>query len=103
MIAAVLLAACARPPAPKDPTERALYKDLERQVTVAAATGWSVDRLEVEELLEGALDSVCRVDGLGRRGLREWLDAQIALNGGISRRRGALAARSCRTSSSCSC
>lgn len=81
-IAAVLLAACARPPAPRDPTERALYKDLERQVTVAAATGWSVDRIEVEELLEGALDSVCRVDGLGRRGLREWLDAQITLGGG---------------------
>lgn len=81
-IAAVLLAACSRTPSPKDPTEGALYRDLERQVTVAAATGWGIDRLEIEGLLDGALDSVCRVDTLGRRGLREWLDAEIARRGG---------------------
>jgi hypothetical protein len=78
----VVLAACSRTPAPKDPTERALYRDLERQVTVAAATGWGVDKLEVDGLLDSALDSVCRVDALGRRGLREWLDAEIARLGG---------------------
>ena len=77
-----LLAACSRTPAPKDPTERALYRDLERQVTVAAATGWGVDKLEIEAMLDTALDSVCRVDELGRRGLRAWLDTQTALNGG---------------------
>src|SRR4051812_48446302 len=79
---AVLLAACTRTPAPKDPTERALYRDLERDVTVTAATGWGVDRIEVENLLERALESVCRVDELGRRGLHEWLDAEITLRGG---------------------
>jgi hypothetical protein len=77
-----LLAGCTRTPAPKDPTERALFRDLERQVTVAAATGWGVDRVETEKLLGPALDSVCRVDVLGRRGLREWLDAEISRNGG---------------------
>jgi hypothetical protein len=78
----VLLAACSRTPAPVEPTERALYRDLERQVTLAAATGWGVDKLEIEGMLETALDSVCRVDVLGRRGLREWLDAEIARRGG---------------------
>lgn len=78
----VLLAACSRTPAPKNPTERALYRDLERQVTVAAATGWGIDRLEIEGMLETALDSVCRVDALGRRGLARWLDEEIARRGG---------------------
>lgn len=77
-----LLAACSRLPSPQDPTEHALFRDLERQVTLAEATGWGVDTLEVEELLEGALDSVCRVDVLGRRGLREWLDSEITRRGG---------------------
>ena len=78
----VLLAACSRTPAPKEPTERALFRDLERQVTVAAATGWGVDKLEIEGLLDSALDSVCRVDVLGRRGVRAWLDSEIARLGG---------------------
>jgi hypothetical protein len=76
------VAACSRTPAPRDPTERALFRDLERQVTVAAATGWGVDRIELDKLLGPALDSVCRVDVLGRRGLHDWLDAQISKNGG---------------------
>jgi hypothetical protein len=78
----IMLAACSRTPAPKDPTERALFRDLERQVTVAAATGWGVDKLEIDGMLDPALDSVCRVDALGRRGLREWVDAEITRNGG---------------------
>jgi hypothetical protein len=78
----VVLAACTRTPAPQEPTERALYRDLERQVTVAAATGWGVDKLEVEGMLDSALDSVCRVDALGRRGLRAWLDDEISRRGG---------------------
>ncbi|HEX5063952.1 MAG TPA: hypothetical protein VFV99_31450, partial [Kofleriaceae bacterium] len=78
----VLLAACSRPPAPKDPTERALYRDLERQVTVKAATGWGIDKLTIDSMLDSALDSVCRVDVLGRRGLRAWLDNEIARLGG---------------------
>jgi hypothetical protein len=79
---AVVLAACSRTPAPRAPTERALFRDLERQVTVAATTGWGVDRIEIDKLLGSALDSVCRVDVLGRRGLHEWLDAEISRNGG---------------------
>lgn len=78
----VLLAACSRTPAPKDPTERALYRDLERQVTVATATGWGIDRLEIDGMLETALDSVCRVDALGRRGVAQWIDDEIAKRGG---------------------
>lgn len=77
-----LAPACSRTPAPVEPTERALYRDLERQVTLAAATGWGVDRLEIEGMLETALDSVCRVDVLGRRALHAWLDAEIARRGG---------------------
>ncbi|HSD86795.1 MAG TPA: hypothetical protein VLB44_04745 [Kofleriaceae bacterium] len=79
---AAVCAACTRTPAPKDPTEHALYRDLERNVTVAQATGWGIDRIEIENMLERALDSVCRVDELGRRGLREWLEAEITRSGG---------------------
>lgn len=63
-------------------SERALYKDLERQVTVSAATGWSIDRVEVDALVDSALDSVCRVDALDRRGLASWLDTEIQRLGG---------------------
>ena len=81
-VVVVAVAACSRTPAPKDPTERALFLDLERQVTVAAATGWGVDKLEIDGMLESALDSVCRVDMLGRRGLHAWLDGEITRLGG---------------------
>lgn len=76
------LTACALSPAPKGPSERALFRDLERQVTVAAATGWSIDRLEIDRMIETALDSVCRVGELDRRGLQRWLDEEIARQGG---------------------
>jgi hypothetical protein len=78
----LVMSACSRPPAPKDPSMHALYRDLERQVTVAGATGWGADRLEVDALLDAALDSTCRVDPLARRLLRRWLDDRIALMGG---------------------
>lgn len=81
-LALAVCAACSHTPAPKDPTERALFRDLEREVTVADATGWGIDRLEIEANLERALDSVCRVDELGRRSLHAWLDAEIELEGG---------------------
>ena len=64
------------------PSERALFRDLERVVTVAAATGWHVDRIEVEEVMENALESTCRVDALDRRGLASWLDTEIRRRGG---------------------
>lgn len=78
-----LVVGCARLRAPEDPTERALFRDLEREVTVTSnTTGWGVDRIEIEPLLDGTLDSVCRVDTLGRRSLADWLDAEIRRLGG---------------------
>lgn len=75
------LAACAhaRPP---DPPTAALYRDLERLVSVAGTAGWGVDRLEVESLLAPALDSACRVDPVRRRELLDWIDLHIEKNGG---------------------
>ncbi len=80
--ALVLLAACSMRRAPAHPTERALFRDLERQVTIAAATGWGIDRTRVEGMLETTLDSTCRVHPLARRALARWLDDQIAEHGG---------------------
>ena len=81
-LAACTLAACARRPAPSLPSERALFRDLERQVTVAATTGWRIDRFEVDSLVNAAMDSACRVDALDRRGLLTWLDNEIHRLGG---------------------
>lgn len=69
-------------PAPRDPATAALFRDLERLVTVAEAAGWGIDRTEVEGLLDQALDSVCRVPPLDRRVLAGWLDERLALAGG---------------------
>jgi len=77
----IVAAGCART-VPPDRSGAALYRDLEREVTVAAATGWSIDRLEVEEILPDALDSVCRVEPLARQLLHTWLDQQIVDGGG---------------------
>jgi len=82
LVVVLALGACSRTPAPRDPSEHALYRDLERQVTVAAATGWGIHRLEIDGMLESALDSVCRVDVLDRRGLHAWLATGIAHRGG---------------------
>ena len=82
LLAALALAACGPRPAPRDPTARTLFRDLERQVTVAATTGWGADRLEIEGMIESTLDSVCRVDPLARRSLAGWLEAEIARLGG---------------------
>ena len=78
----VALTGCASRPAPRDPSTAALFRDLERQVTVSAAAGWGIDRVEVEELLDQALDSVCRVPPLDRRVLLSWLDERLAAAGG---------------------
>jgi hypothetical protein len=82
VVALVAGAACARRPAPRDPTTAALFRDLERHVTIAGAAGWNVDRIEVDEVLDGALDSACRVEPLARRSLLSWLDDEIARLGG---------------------
>lgn len=77
------LGACgARRSAPTDPVTYALFRDLERDVTVQSATGWSADRIEVEAMLPGALDSVCRVDPLARTSLRAWVDSEQRTLGG---------------------
>lgn len=81
-VAALALAACGPRPGPRDPSTRALFRDLERHVTVAATTGWGTDRHEIEGMIESTLDSVCRVDPLARRSLAAWLDAEIARQGG---------------------
>ncbi|HWO22378.1 MAG TPA: hypothetical protein VNO30_26650 [Kofleriaceae bacterium] len=81
-VATLALAACGPRPAPRDPSSRALFRDLERHVTVAATTGWSIDRLEIEGMIESTLDSVCRVDPLARRSLAAWLDSEISRLGG---------------------
>ena len=78
----LLVGACAHRAAPADPTARVLFRDLERQVTVNAATGWGIDRLEVEAIMEGTLDSVCRVEPHVRRTLLTWLDGELARLGG---------------------
>jgi hypothetical protein len=78
----LIVAACTRTPAPVEPSERALFRDLERHVTIAETTGWGVDRIQIDKMMEGVLDSVCRVGELDRRGLRSWLDEEIVRRGG---------------------
>lgn len=86
LIAAGMLAlgaaACARPPRPADPSAAALYRDLERLVSLRAAAGWQIDRIELEVLLPDVLMSACQVQPAQRVLLRDWLDARIAALGG---------------------
>ncbi len=77
LVVVVVLAACTRTPAPQEPSPKALFRDLERIVTVNAATGWGVDRVEVENLLKASLDSVCRTEPLARRQLRSFIDGEL--------------------------
>jgi hypothetical protein len=77
-----MLAACSRLPAPRDPDPRVLFHDLERLVTVTATIGWGADAVEIDGMMKGTLDSVCRVDPLARRALAEWLDGAIRRLGG---------------------
>jgi hypothetical protein len=81
IVVMAVLGACAHPTPPAPPT-RALYRDLERLVTLTQSAGWSIDRLEIEGLLAESLDSVCRVEPARRDELRAWLDAEIARAGG---------------------
>ena len=79
--AAVALVGCARHLPPEPPTA-ALYRDLERLVTLTETAGWDVDRLELEGLLPESLASVCRVERVRREELLAWLDVEIARAGG---------------------
>ena len=80
--ACLVCGACAAGPRPPGRSEAALFRDIEREVTVTAATGWRIDRREVESLMNVALESVCRVDPLDRRSLAQWLDEEIRRQGG---------------------
>jgi hypothetical protein len=80
-LAACGLAACARH-LPPERSAAALYRDLERVVTLAEATGWHIDRIEVERLQSEALQSTCRVPEADRRRLLAWIDREIARAGG---------------------
>ncbi|WP_428267826.1 hypothetical protein [Haliangium sp.] len=76
-----LAGACART-LPPEPSSAALYRDLERLVTVKAAGGWKIDRLEVESLLSSALLSTCAVRPDARAALTAWLSGRIDTLGG---------------------
>jgi hypothetical protein len=67
---------------PPEPNASALYRDLERLVTVAETAGWDIDRLEVDSMLQDALASVCRVGTSTTAELIAWLDAEIDRLGG---------------------
>lgn len=81
VVGAAALVACASP-RPEPRTQAALYRDLERLVNISAAAGWHIDRIEVEELMSDALQSVCRVPLADRRGLQAWIDGEIIAAGG---------------------
>ncbi|MCC6999944.1 MAG: hypothetical protein IT370_35415 [Deltaproteobacteria bacterium] len=81
LIAAALLAGCGRQLPPRAPSA-ALYRDLERIVTVREAGGWEIDRLEVEGALSDALMSVCQVERTEREALAGWLEDRISAQGG---------------------
>ena len=81
LVVALGLTACASA-LPADPAGAALYRDLQRLVTVRATGGWEVDRVEIDELLSVALMSVCQVTPAGRLHLLSWLDAESRRRGG---------------------
>ncbi|HLU65958.1 MAG TPA: hypothetical protein VKZ63_06765 [Kofleriaceae bacterium] len=81
LLAALLAIACARR-VPPQPAAAALYRDLERLVTLKEATGWYADRIEIEGLLSPALESACQVTSATRGALLAWLDREIAAAGG---------------------
>jgi hypothetical protein len=73
--------ACARQVPPTRPAA-SLYRDLERIVTIAEAAGWQIDRIEIDAVLNEALESACRVTPGEREALAGWLDRVIAKAGG---------------------
>ncbi|RMH39649.1 MAG: hypothetical protein D6689_15940 [Deltaproteobacteria bacterium] len=81
-LCAVACAACADRAVPHHPTTAALYRDLERLVTLTEAAGWDIDRVEIDQTLPDALLSVCRVPEARRAELLAWLDARVAAQGG---------------------
>jgi hypothetical protein len=81
LIAAAVAVGCAGA-RPEPRAQAALYRDLERMVSISAAAGWNIDRFEIEEMLPAALESVCRVPLADRRAVLAWIDAEIMDAGG---------------------
>ncbi|ACY15914.1 hypothetical protein [Haliangium ochraceum] len=79
--ASSLLLGCVRP-LPEHPSTAALYRDLERLVTVREASGWEIDRLEVDAMLSAAMMSACQVTPVQRAELLAWMDTRIQDLGG---------------------
>jgi hypothetical protein len=74
-------AGCTRP-LPAHPSAAALYRDMERLVTVREAAGWEIDRLELDQILSATLMSACQVEPAQRLALRDWVDQRITAMGG---------------------
>jgi hypothetical protein len=81
IVLAGTFAGCART-LPADRSGAALYRDLQRLVSVTATAGWEVDRIEIDDMMAAALMSVCRVAPAQRVGLLAWVDAESRRRGG---------------------
>ena len=69
-------------PKPPEKSSSVLYRDLQRLVSVENSKGWSIDRIELQELLSDALLSVCAVPVETRDELGKWLSkAELQLGG----------------------
>ena len=79
-LALALLGACA--PLPDARPERGLYVDLRKAVVLQEQEEWVVDRLEVDDALEGVMTSICSSTTETREDLRAWIAGRIAARGG---------------------
>jgi len=78
---AVSLAACGHV-RPEEPAQASLYEDARRIVQTASATGWIIDRLEIQRLAPTLMQSACQVSAERRVALIEWLDRRVLDLGG---------------------
>ena len=88
MIALVLFVAvsasgCMSAPEPR--VERALYLDLRQVVELRQRADWVVDRLEVEDLAQASMRSICRVSAAERASTLRWIEAEIEAEGGSAK------------------
>jgi len=75
------LSACSTP-LPAERSSSILYRDLQRLVSIETTKEWTIDRLEIENILSDALLSVCAVPSETRKNLSVWLsDQQNELGG----------------------
>ena len=81
VVGVALMCACART-VPPGQSSAALYRDLQRLVTLTDAAGWDIDRVEVEGMLADALMSVCRVEPEHRAALMKWIAGRVDALGG---------------------